>query len=373
MISHRPSPSGSTSPRALGRHPWTRKALAVAGAGALALVAGCGGSDSTTSAGGDTPLKVGTTNTLSDATLFIAQDRGYFEDEGLDVELTPFKSGGEMVSALGTGSLDIGGGGPNAGLYNALNREINLRIVADKGQILPKKSYFSLVVRKELYDSGKITTVEDLKGKKVADYQESGTTGAALARILETGDLTIKDVNRTMLGGTEQVAAFQNGSVDAGILAEPYITVAEEEGVGKEIFPSGDAYPNQEGTVLMYGDEFAKNEEAGVAFMKAYLRAARDYTDAVEDGNLTGPGSDELIKIIAKETQLDPEQIPKMRVQSVDPNGDLNTESMQEDLDFWKENGWVDNGAASVDEAIDESFADEAEEDLGTYEKKASK
>jgi NitT/TauT family transport system substrate-binding protein len=358
-------------PRPKTRRRASRRGLLMAisaiTAGAL-LTSACGGSSAEAgSAGHVTKITVGTTNSMSDGTLYIAEAKGYFKDENIKVEFMPFKSGGEMISALGTGGLDVGGGGPNAGLYNALNRDIKLRIVADKGHIMKEASYFSLVVRKELVDSGKVKSVADLKGLKIADYQESGTTGVALAKILETEGLKITDVKRTFLGGTAMMAAFQNGSVDAGILAEPYITLAQKEGIGTEIFPSADVYPNQQGTVLMYSEGFAKDKKTATAFMRAYLKAARTFTDAVKDGRLAGTGSEQLAEIIAAKTKNKPAEIREMAAQGVDPNGRVNVESLETDLTFWKANGWVDNKDAKASSAVDESFADAAAKDLGAY------
>lgn len=363
-------PEGRSRPRA----PRSRAfAAMVAITAAALLAAACGGSSaeaggsSKGSGGAAAKVTVGTTNSMSDGTLYIADAKGFFKEENIEVEFMPFKSGGEMISALGTGGLDVGGGGPNAGLYNALNRDIKLKIVADKGHIMKEASYFSLVVRKELVDSEKVKTVADLKGLKVADYQESGTTGVALAKVLETEGLKITDVKRTFLSGTAMMAAFQNGSVDAGILAEPYITLAQKEGIGTEIFPSADVYPDQQGTVLMYSESFGKDKETATAFMRAYLKAARAFTDAVKDGRLAGTGSEDLAEIIAAKTKNKPAEIREMAAQGVDPDGKVNVESLETDLTFWKSNGWVDNKDAKASSAVDQSFADAAVKDLGAY------
>ena len=92
-----------------------------------------------------TTVKVGTTNLSSDIGLFLAEKRGYFKDEGLKVELIPFDAGAKMVAPLGAGDLDAGAGAASAGLYNAVNRGLKLKMVADKGTNVAGYSYKALM------------------------------------------------------------------------------------------------------------------------------------------------------------------------------------------------------------------------------------
>src|SRR5262249_35548498 len=81
------------------------------------------------------PVKI-TTRLLgssSDGGIFIASDRGYFKQEGIDLDIQRFQTLVDMVAPLSTGQLQIAAGGLAASLYNAANREVGIRIVADKG------------------------------------------------------------------------------------------------------------------------------------------------------------------------------------------------------------------------------------------------
>jgi len=109
-----------------------------------------------------TKVRVGAYASISDAPLYIALDKGYFKEQGLDVELVQVNSGGTMMSLMTSGELDASGGSPGAGLYNAVRQGIQFKIVADKGSSLPGHGYFAFVVRKDLADQ--IKTVADLRG-----------------------------------------------------------------------------------------------------------------------------------------------------------------------------------------------------------------
>src|SRR5438067_156864 len=62
----------------------------------------------------------------------------------------------------------VGGGGMSAALINAIARDVPLKLIADKGSLRQGFGYESLVVRKDLFDSGVVTTIPDLKGRKIA-------------------------------------------------------------------------------------------------------------------------------------------------------------------------------------------------------------
>src|SRR5436305_1768758 len=83
------------------------------------------------------PAKVslGEVGSASDAGIYVALDKGYFAEQGIEVERTRFTTAADMVAPLGRGQLDVGGGAPSAGLLNAIARDIPLKIVADKGNI----------------------------------------------------------------------------------------------------------------------------------------------------------------------------------------------------------------------------------------------
>jgi NitT/TauT family transport system substrate-binding protein len=55
--------------------------------------------------------------------------KGYFRDAGIQAEIIPFQSAAMMIAPLGSGQLDVGGGTVAAGLYNAMSRGINVKVI----------------------------------------------------------------------------------------------------------------------------------------------------------------------------------------------------------------------------------------------------
>ena len=317
-------------------------------------------------------VSVGTTNSNSDAPFFIAEAKGYFREQGLDVELIPFDSAAKMVAPLGTGQLDVAAGAPSAGLYNAAARSIDIRIVADKGSAPKGYGYLPLMVRKSLIDSGKVKTVRDLRGMKIAEVAQATASFCTMNEALKKGGLSYRDVEEIYLGFPDHYAAFSGGSIDASITAEPIVTKCIESGVAVKFMPDDQFYPNQQIACVLYGGPFIKGKgDAAQRFMVAYIKAARDYNDALKGGKLAGRAAPEIIGILTKYTAIkDPAVYRAITPNGNDPNGRLNVDSLRKDLATFKEAGFVTSGL-TVDFVVDETFAEAAVKTLGPYHSKA--
>jgi ABC-type nitrate/sulfonate/bicarbonate transport system substrate-binding protein len=94
-------------------------------------------------------ITVGATSSTSDAPIYIAEKKGFFQAEGLEVKVTNFRSAADMVAPLGAGQIQAGAGSASAGLYNAVARGIRIKIVADKASSPPGYGATKILVRKD--------------------------------------------------------------------------------------------------------------------------------------------------------------------------------------------------------------------------------
>jgi NitT/TauT family transport system substrate-binding protein len=317
------------------------------------------------------PVRVGTTNSSSDAPLFIADAKGYFKAEGLEVEFTSFDSAAKMIAPLGTGQLEVGAGSPAAGFFNAVARGLDVRMVADKGSMPPGYGYLPLLVRKDLIDSGKVKSFADLKGLKVALPAQGTTTDATLNEALKKGGLKWTDVEVVYMGFPQHVIAFQNKAIDASVTTEPSATRSEQLGVAVRYGPGDVIYPNQQVAVILYGGKFIKEQpEIGRKFMKAYIRGVRDYNDALKGGKLAGPNAAEIIDILTKATNIkDPKVYAAITPNGVNPDGKLGETSLRHDLQFFRDRGLIE-GNVTIEQVMDTSFVNAALKELGPYKPK---
>ena len=314
-------------------------------------------------------VKVGIINTIGDINVFIADEKGYFAKENISAEILSFDASARMMAPLGSGEIDIGGGSTSVGLFNAIDRGIGLRVVADKGRTADGYVYQSLMIRKELVESGKFRGLGDLKGLRIA----VGAPGVGPLSILNEaairGGIRYGDIDKVFLAFAQQIAGMRNGALDGAIVNEPFKTILVSEAIAVEFMPTQAIFPDYQVSMLQYGDKFVKERpDVAKRFMRAFLRAARDYNDAIENGRWRIDGkADEVIAIFSKRANQPQDLIRRITPQASDPDGKLAIESIAKDLSFFQEQGDVTNKKLTVRDVVDMSFAEAASRELGPY------
>jgi NitT/TauT family transport system substrate-binding protein len=313
-------------------------------------------------------VHVGIINASTDAPFFIADANGYFRDEGLQADFVPFDAAAKMVPVLGTGELDAGGGAVSSALYNAIERGIDMKVVADKAHHDPDDSHTGLLVRKDLIASGRFKSFKDLRGLKVALSGKGTSDESVLNEALRLGGLKWGDCTVVYLGFPQHPAAFVNGAIDASLTAEPALTNTLKTGAAALYSRIGQFYPHQQSATVIYGASFLhKPSSKAERFMRAYLRGARFYNDAIVNGALTGPTAPAVIAILSKYSLIkDPALYRVTTPPAIDPNGELNLASMRKDWQFFKDTGQID-GSVTVDRIVDMGYVKAALAALGPY------
>lgn len=337
----------------------------------LALAAGtaaCSRSESRATNSAMAPVRVGIVDAGSDLGFLIADHKGYFRDEGIDISLVNFDSGAKMIAPLGAGQLEVGGGSASAGLYNAVARGIEIKIVADKASTPAGYGFQPLLVRKDLVESGRYKTLADLKGMKIAGSAPGSASTSTLNEALKKAGLAYSDVERVFMGFPQHVLALQNKAVDAALTTEPSATRAIRSGAAVRVMGDDEIYPNHQLAVVLYSGAFATTKpEVARRFMRAYLRGVRDYNDALDHGRLAGSKADEVIAILKQATAVDdPDLYRTMSVSGCNPDGHVFVPSLEQDLRFYKGEKLIE-GAVEVAQVIDHSFVDWAVKELGPY------
>jgi NitT/TauT family transport system substrate-binding protein len=313
----------------------------------------------------DGPINVGITNTTSDAPLFIAQDRGFFKDQGLDVAFVPFDTPAKIIAPLDAGQLDAAIGVPSAALYNAIGNGSTIRIVADMGSTTPGYGYNLLVVRKALSESGRVKAIHDLKGLTVADAEAGSPSTSTLNEALKSDGLTLADVKNVKMNYADMEAALKAGTVDAAVFPDPEVSDAIDHGVAVRLAAGDEFYANQQLVVLLYSGNFMKTPEPARKFMIAYVKGLRFFLDALHDGHFSNENAPAVIDILRKHTAIkDPRVFTVITPAGMNPNGSVNMASMTKDLELMRAQGLV-TAKVSVKQAVDSSFVNAAARTLG--------
>jgi NitT/TauT family transport system substrate-binding protein len=304
-------------------------------------------------------VKFGDLPATSNAGIYIALDRGYFREEGLDVTMEVFDSFEKAIPPLATNQLDVAGGGVNAGMFSAIGRGLPLKIVAG---ISGNGSYSSsaLIIRKELIDSGRVKDYPDLRGLRFALLSKSSGLGAEYARILQKGGFTEDDIDLKLLPFPDATIAMGNNAIDAAILTEPFVAQLVRNGIGVRWKGAEEIYPGHQITALLYGPDFAARQEPATRFLAAYVRGARDYNTLINSSDRTP-----LYEILAAHTPIKDLNIyPAMSPSNIDPDGKLNVDSLRADQDLWASEGYVEQ-RADFATAVDLQYQQAAVQRLG--------
>jgi len=171
-------------------------------------------------------------NVAGDIAMYVAADRGYFQEEGLDAELVPFANASEMNAALATGQVDVAGVGGTAPMWNAVARGVRLKLTLDKGSFRPGYGFTAVVRRANLYDPSLGERFENLRGRSFAMIPPGlgAGNGPVLYAGLQRAGMTLDDVSVQQLAFPDMVAALANGAVDAGMMGEPFLSRSLRQG-----------------------------------------------------------------------------------------------------------------------------------------------
>ncbi|HZU08242.1 MAG TPA: ABC transporter substrate-binding protein [Chloroflexota bacterium] len=310
-------------------------------------------------------VRVGTINNATDLPFYIAQERGYLREQGLDVEFSAFDSAQRAIAPLGADQLDVAGGGPGPGLFNAILRGVNVRIVADRARAVPGTRFNCLVVRKALLDSGAVRTIGDLRGRVFAENVPGTITTYVLDKELRRIGASLQDLTLTTIPFPDTLNAFANEAADAAFLVEPFITLSEQRGLGQCWKPASELEPDFQIAMILYGPAFAEQRaDTARRFMVAYLRAVRDYYRAFFGD---GQGRAELLELLSRITGVrDQTLLERMAPSWMDPDGGVNVASLRA-LQRWYFERGDQTGEVELDRVVDMSFAEYAIARLGRY------
>src|SRR5579884_4423283 len=229
---------------------------------------------------GTLPVRVGTLGIVADAPVYLAADQGYFAEQGLAATLERFDTGAQMVAPLAAGQLDAGAGTPAASLFNAIGRDLPIRIVADNARVAPGRSHIALVARQDLLGDGGLQDYADLRGRTIGINARGGGVEIEIDRALSRGGLSFADVDLREVPFPDMVPALANHTLDLAIEIEPFLALGAARDALQVFRPVGDFYPDQQVAVLLYSPQFAAQRDPAQRFMVAYLHGLRDFDDA---------------------------------------------------------------------------------------------
>ena len=351
--------------------------LMIASLAATLIVSGCGATSTASSApssnsasgGGASSaklddVKVAFDDSVAEAGIILGDKLGYFQQQGIKVDITKFQSGADELTALAADQVSVSRGIINAGLFNASAKGIDIKLVADGGTNVPGKGYFRLCIRKDL--AGKVKDYKDLKGLKIGVASLGGINELLAQMALEKGGLTGKDVQFVTVDSFPDLnTALSNKTVDAIMQIDPLVTQGIKGGYLDPWKDPSDYAAGEEISVLMFSPQFAAKKDVADRFMVAYLQGVRAYNDALISGT---KDQDKIINILTQNTSVkDPAVMKAMLPPGLDPNGVIPKSGVEHDQKWYMDKGLVKT-AADVNKLIDTEYVDYAINKIGKYQ-----
>lgn len=302
------------------------KFAALAMSGLLALAA-CGSDDGLEeSEDGLTKLTVYHITTLDSTPLYLGVEEGFFEEEGLDVEVKIAESGSAIIPSVVNGESPIGYANVVSDLA-AIDQGLDIKFVSNCCGVagIDEESTSGVFV---MPDSD-IESPADLAGKTIAVNSTKNLGDVTIPVALENQGIDFSGIEYVPMNFADMSAALERGDVDAIWMVEPFQTIAEDNGYRRVMSNFAEAFPDSTlGYYITSGDFAEENPETVAAFQRAMSRSNEFATE----------NHDRLRELAVSEIGLTEEVAERVSFATFEPG--LDTESIK----LW--------GEAAVNEGI---------------------
>jgi NitT/TauT family transport system substrate-binding protein len=317
---------------------FSRKYTALAATAVLiAGLAGCSGSSEPSGGGAGQTLDpaepvaitVGTLPAGDYAPLYIAQEQGFFEEEGLEVTIETIAGGAVGVTQLVSGDLQFSSA-TWANILSAVSQGLELQVVRE-GTDSNKEGINGIIVAE---DSG-IESVEDLRGKTVSVNTLQSATEVQVRDCFASAGLEPGDYELVEVPFPEVGAAVSQGRIAAGLVPEPFITIGASQGLTSILAPSVCNEDQKNSPIVTWNTSKAYAEE-NPAVVAAFVRAMDKATELALDDPST------VTAILPTITTLTPELAEAITQPSFVRDGTPNLDGAQLTMDLMLEYGLLE-------------------------------
>ena len=311
----------------------------------------------------DAPVVISTVQSVPSAANYIALEKGYFRDAGVDVRIESIDSLSKAMAILATNQIQIAQGGINAGYFNAVGQGLPVIMAIESGST---PVYHNFMVRTDLKD--KIKAPTDMKGRNVAVSGAGSLSTYELAAILDSAGLRLEDVNVKAMGFPQMIPSLTNGALDIALMVAPFSDQALKQGIAVPWIDPEQGYvkalPMTSLAYMASADWIRDNRDTARKVFIALARAGRDYCQAYHHG----PNRAEVIDLMVRNgIAKDREQLEQMQWQARDPDGRVNPASIADLLRVFRAEGMVEKMPV-MEKLVDNSFSTEISKALGPFE-----
>ncbi len=301
---------------------------------------------------------------VSSSPLFIAKEKGYFEAEGLDADITFFRSAQPVAVAIAAGDADFGVTAFTGGFFNLAGKGA-LKVIGAQLHEDVEYDGSAILASNKAYDAG-LTSVDKLGGHSFALSQVGSSFHYMIGNVAEKAGVDIESMELKPLQSVpNMIGALKSGQVDSMIIVPHIAKPLHNAGAAHIIGWVKDYVPYQVGGLFTSTANVEERRGVVEKFVRAYQKGVADYRAALlatdGDGNLVkSDTTDEILEIVHKYVYSDQpaeKAYPKIRngAMFITEEGKLDVEDVKAQVKWYQERGYVSD-SANPDDFIDTSF-----------------
>jgi NitT/TauT family transport system substrate-binding protein len=310
----------------------------------LALFAGLSGS-----AAAQEHVTVGTMRDVHNAALFMADARGYFKAEGLDVGMMAYKSDSDVVQALAGGGTDFALAGFTTAAFKYAGEGL---IKAIAVQSREKNTYEGneIIVSNSAYMRG-LRKPQNLVGISAAIDEIGSTFHYQFAQIARLKGFDLDQITMKPQSSVEGIAgALAAGKVDAAILPSNYARQVMTANQGKLVAWVSDLDDTQLGALFVSAKLLQSRRAIVAKFLRAYRRGAADYNASLmrhdnHSRRISNTKSHEAASVIARyvyPARVGASAVVEADAYYLDANAQIDPVDLTRQIDWYKAQGLID-------------------------------
>ncbi|WP_298520275.1 ABC transporter substrate-binding protein [uncultured Methanobrevibacter sp.] len=242
--------------------------------------------------GGDDTVKIGYLPSDHDAALFVADAQGLYAEKNITTELVQFNNGGDLMTAMASGEVDVGYVGI-APVLSSVEKGVPVKVISSA-----QTEGSGIVVTK---NSG-IHSAADLKGKSIATPGEASIQYVLLSYYLKQNGLSTDDLNISAMKVPSMNDALKTGKIDGIITFQPYVSIAANDSNNQVLADSLAILPNHPCCVVVASDDFIKNHKDTAKDIVAIHENATNFINE----NVKNGSADKVVKLLPEDIVADP-------------------------------------------------------------------
>jgi len=302
-------------------------------------------------------IKVGVVRTLAVGPIFVADQRGYFKDEGLDATIVYFDAAQPIAIAAASGDIDFGCTGMAAAFYSLAGQGV-LKIIAGGNREMPGFKNAGYIASNRAYESG-FTSLKQLAGKTVAVTQIGSQLHYDLGLAAEKYAVDLKAIHVAALQtNTNMSSAMAGGQADLGVFPVTPAMQLLTRGDAKLIGWVGDEVPYSQANTAFTSTKIADGRRDTVErFLRAFKKGAKEYHDAfadAEEHRRDGPTAPAMLALLADYTHQAPQDI-QVAIPWLDAQLRLDSKDVRHQIEWFRAQGQIKN-AFDPDTIIDKRY-----------------